>query len=275
MKIAKSPAILAFGLVVVLTLGTATAFVLTDSTGFSEPAAEETYRPTTPGWHQIEVGPISIEVPADFSYYPGQSSAPYTGMISNGSNQLHIDYSQSATSFAEEPIKSYDTIHDKIMRLVLFEAEGEFSTALYFPLPDRAEALSITSNLDTALSYRIFRSITIDGKTGYTSARLGAGFAESKLIATGEQLFRHNCKVCHDMDKVLVGPALRGVPSRMGEDWVKQWVLRPMKFIREDPRAEALWQEYGQLSHTTYTNMTEEELESIIRYLDTQEARSW
>ena len=38
----------------------------------------------------------------------------------------------------------------------------------------------------------------------------------------GKQLFRNNCAACHNMEKRVVGPALKNTVKNQGEDWTKK-----------------------------------------------------
>ena len=40
----------------------------------------------------------------------------------------------------------------------------------------------------------------------------------------GKQLFRNNCASCHNMEKKVVGPALKNVVKNQGKEWTTAWI---------------------------------------------------
>src|SRR4249919_1876399 len=67
----------------------------------------------------------------------------------------------------------------------------------------------------------------------------------------GAQIFRQNCATCHAFDKVLSGPALRGVTGRgpWAEDIknLHSWIKNAPAFLPTSPYAQGLQKEYGQV----------------------------
>lgn len=94
--------------------------------------------------------------------------------------------------------------------------------------------------------------------------------SEGKIeLSYGQKLFRDNCAPCHSMDKVLSGPALRGVTERgpwEKEENLKKWIRNPARFITGNKYAKTLQKEYN-LIMPSFTNFTDGELNAIIEYL--------
>lgn len=72
---------------------------------------------------------------------------------------------------------------------------------------------------------------------------------EAKTEAlNGKELFRNNCKACHNVDKKLVGPALKGVEERRDSAWIYNFIKSSQSMIKAgDETAAALFQEYGEI----------------------------
>ena len=77
---------------------------------------------------------------------------------------------------------------------------------------------------------------------------------------------------CHSLDQKVIGPPLRGVVSRTSEEWVTNWVRRPMEFIKTNKEAKALYEAYSRTQHTTFNTMTDEQIEGLIAYLQLEES---
>ena len=90
-------------------------------------------------------------------------------------------------------------------------------------------------------------------------------------VAKGKQLFQANCGSCHALDKVLSGPALRGVFNR--GPWVDnkenfmKWVRNPAAFIPTNEYTRELQRQYGQVM-PSFSHLDDNELEMIYQYLE-------
>jgi mono/diheme cytochrome c family protein len=99
---------------------------------------------------------------------------------------------------------------------------------------------------------------------------------DSLLIASqkGKYLFRDNCAACHsrDMKTNSTGPALGGTEER--------WAAYPKEdlygFIRNSqlminnkhPKAVEQWNAWKPVVMTTFLNLTDEEIEAILVYIN-------
>ena len=88
----------------------------------------------------------------------------------------------------------------------------------------------------------------------------------------GATLFKNNCAACHNknMKSESTGPALGGVTDR----WENKALL--YDFIRnsqaviasKDAYAVALFNEYAQSVMTAFPNLTDEEIEALLEYIE-------
>ena len=108
-------------------------------------------------------------------------------------------------------------------------------------------------------------SITISKAQEAASAE--AATANAELISTGESLFKGNCTVCHAINEVVIGPALRDVHKRRSVEWIKAFVKNSQKVIESgDKYAVALYNEYNQTQMTAF-DFSDQELDAIIAYI--------
>lgn len=105
-------------------------------------------------------------------------------------------------------------------------------------------------------------------------AACGGDAAEEPVIddpvaLQGETIFKQNCATCHSTtpDTIIVGPSLAGIATRAGTrmeglssaEYIQLSILRPGEYIVEG---------FSDLMPTTFgTNLTGEELDSLIAYL--------
>ncbi len=95
-------------------------------------------------------------------------------------------------------------------------------------------------------------------------------FASTPLMAQpdGESLFKTNCASCHNPDKDLTGPALRGVDSRVpSQEWLYKWIRNSAAVIASgDSYANEIYTKYNQTAMTAFPNLSDEEIDAIIEY---------
>lgn len=93
-------------------------------------------------------------------------------------------------------------------------------------------------------------------------------------VAEGEQIFKNNCAACHNTsDETLVGPGLKGIGERRPLDWIVKWVHNPQAVIASgDKYANDLFKKFNQAQMTAYPNYSEDQIKSVIAYIDAQAA---
>jgi cytochrome c551/c552 len=83
-------------------------------------------------------------------------------------------------------------------------------------------------------------------------------------------LFAAKCGMCHDFKQDKIGPALSGVTARWGNDTgkLKQFIRNSKQVISSgDPYATQLYDKWNRSDMPAFPDMTDAELESLIRYL--------
>lgn len=87
--------------------------------------------------------------------------------------------------------------------------------------------------------------------------------------ANGEKLFKANCASCHNMERDLTGPALKGVIDRVpSEDWLYKWI-RNNGLLREsgDAYANKIYKDWNGAAMNNFDWMAEDQLGDIVSYL--------
>jgi len=94
-------------------------------------------------------------------------------------------------------------------------------------------------------------------------------FSYNASAQTGQQLYAQYCQSCHALDKVISGPALRGVEER--GPWTERenlyaWVKNPGAFIPTNPYTQDLQKTYGQIM-PSFPQLSKEEVDAIFDYI--------
>jgi hypothetical protein len=62
----------------------------------------------------------------------------------------------------------------------------------------------------------------------------------------GKALFNANCAACHNLDRKMTGPALRGVTGRHAREWFYPWIANSSAMIKSgDADAVKIFNEYN------------------------------
>jgi mono/diheme cytochrome c family protein len=96
--------------------------------------------------------------------------------------------------------------------------------------------------------------------------------SDPAAISAGKALFEGNCKACHRVDKVLVGPALGGVHERAPSiDWIKSFVRNSSKVIASgDPYAVELFNKFNKTQMTAFTSLKDDDIMNILAYVQAE-----
>jgi mono/diheme cytochrome c family protein len=99
---------------------------------------------------------------------------------------------------------------------------------------------------------------------------LFTGSINQASAADGKALFSAQCASCHHPVKKLTGPALQGVSARVpGKDWLYKWIHNPAATAASgDKYAQNLMKEYAPTVMTAFPNLTTEEIDAIISYVE-------
>lgn len=92
-------------------------------------------------------------------------------------------------------------------------------------------------------------------------------------LTLGMTLFKNNCASCHakNMKTKMMGPALAGVEKRWNGnlDNLRAWIRNSQAYLEtDDDYAKKLYAEYGGSVMTAFPNLTDEEIDAILSYID-------
>lgn len=87
-------------------------------------------------------------------------------------------------------------------------------------------------------------------------------------IEDGKTIFMARCAACHNVNKVLTGPALAGVDQRRSIDWIINFVHSSQKLVKGgDKTAVELFQKFNGITMPDHPDLTEENIKSIVDYV--------
>ena len=87
--------------------------------------------------------------------------------------------------------------------------------------------------------------------------------------AKGKELFNSNCAACHNLDKKMTGPALRGVSAKYDKPWLYKWVNNSSALIKSgDAKAVKVYEENNKSVMTAFPQLSTADIDNIIAYTD-------
>mgnify|MGYP001073402694 CR=1 FL=1 len=92
---------------------------------------------------------------------------------------------------------------------------------------------------------------------------------EKEYKGKGKEIFNTKaCVACHDFSDVdkPVGPSLKGVTTRVSEDWLKKWLKNPDEVKKTDKYAQELDKKFP-TSNMVNLGLTDQEVKELIDYL--------
>ena len=100
-----------------------------------------------------------------------------------------------------------------------------------------------------------------------TSVDVAAAPATGGNADAGKALFNANCAACHALDKVMTGPALRGVADKYDKEFLYKWVKNNTELIKAgDPTALKIYNENGQKAMTIFPQLSNTDIDNILAY---------
>lgn len=94
--------------------------------------------------------------------------------------------------------------------------------------------------------------------------------SSDEVINAGETLFNNNCTVCHAINEVVVGPALRNVHERRELPWLINFIRNSQQVIQSgDDYAVNLYNEYNKTLMPSF-DYSDDEITSIVAYIKSE-----
>jgi mono/diheme cytochrome c family protein len=116
---------------------------------------------------------------------------------------------------------------------------------------------------------QLYKGEEKDGKIDWVDPEPIEPHPIDEELVTGKTIFQNNCASCHALDKVLIGPALRGVEDR--GPWhcshlLNEFTRNTIAFIPRTEYTRDLQKQYGQIM-PSFPGLTDRDLEAIYYYI--------
>jgi cytochrome c551/c552 len=87
----------------------------------------------------------------------------------------------------------------------------------------------------------------------------------------GKLIFTSRCASCHNVNKVVVGPALAGVSDRRSEEWIINFVHSSQTVIKSgDKAATALYEKFNKIPMPDHPDLSAESIKMVLSYINSE-----
>ena len=87
----------------------------------------------------------------------------------------------------------------------------------------------------------------------------------------GKTIFSTRCSGCHNINKIVVGPALANVDQRHSIDWIINFVHSSQTLVKNgDKDAVALFNQFNHIQMPDHTDLSADDIKGIVEYIKSE-----
>ena len=158
---------------------------------------------------------------------------------------------------------------------MLLLREISINVFFYFLMKNPYQSLkaNLNNNMKQVIHRKLSKNILRLGLVILLSLSTTIYAQETGDPVKGKALFNTNCAACHNLDRKMVGPALRNVEARLYEEegldreWLNSWIRNSSALIKAgDPYAVKIYEEYNKAAMTAFPQLSDADLDDILAY---------
>ncbi len=87
----------------------------------------------------------------------------------------------------------------------------------------------------------------------------------------GKTIFMSRCAACHNVNKLMTGPALAGVDQRRSMEWITKFIQSSQSLVKSgDKDAVALYQQFNRVPMPDHPDLTKDHINSIVEFIKSE-----
>lgn len=98
-----------------------------------------------------------------------------------------------------------------------------------------------------------------------------AAIGRANPLEDGKSIFMTRCAACHNVNKVLTGPALAGIEEKRSLDWIFKFVHSSQSLVKSgDKEAIEIFEQFNKIPMPDHPDLTEENIKNILAYIKSE-----
>lgn len=90
-------------------------------------------------------------------------------------------------------------------------------------------------------------------------------------LERGKTIFTTRCAACHNVNKVVLGPALSGVDKRHAIDWIIKFVRSSQTMVKAgDKVAVAVYEKFNKVAMPDHSDLSEEDIKGVVAFINAE-----
>lgn len=90
-------------------------------------------------------------------------------------------------------------------------------------------------------------------------------------VEEGKAIFSARCASCHNINKDLTGPALKGIDERRSMDWIISFVKSSQSLVKGgDKEAVAVFEKFNRIPMPDHPDLTDDNIKNVVAYIKSE-----
>lgn len=105
---------------------------------------------------------------------------------------------------------------------------------------------------------------------------MGAPVAKAQDAVAGKVIFDANCAVCHSIDADVVGPALKNVHERRGDEWLVKFIQNSQELVQSgDKDAIEVFEKFNKMPMPAFkSSLSEGDIKNVIAFIKEESTKA-
>ncbi len=228
----------------------------------------------TADWQSLDFGDFKIKAPNDWRKFNKHGIDAYIGGLTNGKDSLWFYFGSFVSGFQgnnENYLFAQDTINGKIAAIKIPKKDSAGAIEMFINnAQDQTKFVLAGSSANRHLVLKIFKSVVFQSSDTTKNGTLNTSKFKEYPLGSGTTIYNWNCKSCHSLNKMLVGPALT---TELINSRTKEWLytfFKDRKNLKQDSLNLERKKEFGETNCIELTDYSKEDVEQLISYLKGQ-----
>lgn len=87
----------------------------------------------------------------------------------------------------------------------------------------------------------------------------------------GKTIFMTRCAACHNVNKQIIGPALKGIDKKRSTEWIFNFVRSSQTMIKNGEKdAVAVFEQFNKIPMPDHADLTDDQIKNIVEFIKSE-----